>query len=132
MMIQINAIFQFIITWIINNKKTFRYKQCGKDNAINKANKYLIKLRETHPNKFTDDADDDKKFNLSIKQLQFIQHDNNVKLMNNIIKLMKYYKLEVEDVNNILEKHVHNEQLRLDKNEARRLKNIKKQIIIKN
>ena len=69
-----------------------------------------------------DDADDDKKFNLSIKQLQFIQHDNNVKLMNNIIKLMKYYKLQVEDVNNILEKHVHNEQIRLDKNEARRLK----------
>ena len=69
-----------------------------------------------------DDADDDKKFNLSIKQLQFIQHDNNVKLMNNIIKLMKYYKLQVEDINNILEKHVHNEQIRLDKNEARRLK----------
>ena len=37
-------------------QKAFKYKQCGKDNAINKANKYLIKLRETHPNKFTDDA----------------------------------------------------------------------------
>ena len=36
------------------------------------------------------------------------------------------YKLDVEDVNNILEKHVHNEQLRLDNNEARRLTKIKK------
>ena len=32
------------------------------------------------------DTDDDKKFNLSLKQLQFIQQDNNVKFMNNIIK----------------------------------------------
>ena len=38
------------------HQTSFKYKQCGKDNAINKANKYLIKLRETHPNKFTDDA----------------------------------------------------------------------------
>ena len=45
------------------------------------------------------DTDDDKKFNLSLKQLQFIQQDNNVKFMNNIIKSMKQYKLEVEDIN---------------------------------
>ena len=68
------------------------------------------------------DTDDDKTFNLSIKQVKFIQQDNNVKFMNNIIKLMKHYKLQVEDINNILEKHAHNEQIRLDKNEARRLK----------
>ena len=68
------------------------------------------------------DTDDDKKFNLSLKQLQFIQQDNNVKFMNNIIKSMKQYKLEVEDINNILEKYVHNEQNRIDRNEARRLK----------
>ena len=68
------------------------------------------------------DTDDDKTFNLSIKQLKFIQQDNNVKFMNNIIKLMKHYKLQVEDINNILEKHLHNEQNRMDRNEARRLK----------
>ena len=43
---------------------------------------------------------------MSIKQLSFIQNDNNVKFMNNIMKLMKWYKLEVEDVNNIVEKHI--------------------------
>ena len=68
------------------------------------------------------DTDEEKTFNLSIKQLAFIQQDNNVKFMNNIMKLMKQYKLQVEDINNILEKHVHNERVRLDKNEARRLK----------
>ena len=68
------------------------------------------------------DTDEEKTFNLSIKQLAFIQQDNNVKFMNNIVKLMKQYKLQVEDINNILEKHVHNERVRLDKNEARRLK----------
>ena len=55
------------------------------------------------------DTDDEKRFNLSIKQLSFIQNDNNIKFMNNIMKLMKQYKLEVEDVNNIIEKHVQSE-----------------------
>ena len=67
-------------------------------------------------------SEDEKKFSLSIKQLQFIQNDNNVKYMNNIIKLMKQYKLEVEDVNNIIEKHIQNELKKQEKNEARRLK----------
>ena len=68
------------------------------------------------------DTDEEKTFNLSIKQLAFIQQDNNVKFMNNIMKLMKQYKLQVDGINNILEKHVHNERVRLDKNEAIRLK----------
>ena len=67
------------------------------------------------------DTDDEKRFNLSIKQLSFIQNDNNIKFMNNIMKLMKQYKLEVEDVNNIIEKHVQTEEKRLQRNETRRL-----------
>ena len=35
------------------------------------------------------DTDDEKKFNLSIKQLAFIQNDNNMKFMNNIMKTIK-------------------------------------------
>ena len=35
---------------------SFRYKRCGMDKAMDKANEYLIKLHETHTNKFTDDA----------------------------------------------------------------------------
>ena len=41
--------------------------------------------------------DNEKKFNLSIKQLTFIQNDNNIKIMNNIIKLMKTHSLNIED-----------------------------------
>ena len=68
------------------------------------------------------DTDDEKKFNLSVKQLQFIQNDDNVKFVNNIIKIMKKYKLEVEDINNIIERHIINEVNKQDRNEARRLK----------
>ena len=67
------------------------------------------------------DTDDEKKFNLSIKQLQFIQNDDNVKFINNIMKIMKKYKLEVEDINNIIQRHIINEE-KQDRNEARRLK----------
>ena len=35
------------------------------------------------------DSENEKKFNLSIKQLNFIQNDDHIKCMNNIIKLMK-------------------------------------------
>ena len=68
------------------------------------------------------DTDEEKTFNLSIKQLTFIQQDNNVKFMNNIMKLMKQHKLQIDDIYNILEKHAHNERVRLEKNENRRLK----------
>ena len=68
------------------------------------------------------DSENEKKFNLSIKQLNFIQNDNNIKFMNNIIKLMKQYKLEVEDINNIIDKYIQNELKKQERNEARRLK----------
>ena len=68
------------------------------------------------------DTDDEKKFNLSIKQLQFIQNDDNIKYMNNIIKLTKQYKLEVEDINNIIDKYIQNEFKKQERNEARKLK----------
>ena len=66
--------------------------------------------------------ENEKKFNLSIKQLQFIQNDDNIKYMNNIIKLMKQYKLEVEDINNIIDKYIQNELKKQERNEARKLK----------
>ena len=68
------------------------------------------------------DNENEKKFNLSIKQLQFIQNDDNIKYMNNIIKLMKQYKLEVEDINNIIDKYIQNELKKQERNEARKLK----------
>ena len=67
------------------------------------------------------DSDYDRKFNLSIKQLQFIQNDGNIKHMDYIIKLMKKYKLELEDVINIVEKHIQTEMKKQERNEARRL-----------
>ena len=68
------------------------------------------------------DTDDAKKFNLSVKQLQFIQNDSNIKFVNGILKTMKKYKLEIEDINNILDKHIENEAKKQERNEARRLK----------
>ena len=68
------------------------------------------------------DSENEKRFNLSIKQLNFIQNDNNIKFMNNIIKLTKQYKLEVEDINNIIDKYIQNELKKQERNEARRLK----------
>ena len=68
------------------------------------------------------DSENEKKFNLSIKQLNFIQNDNNIKFMNSIIKLMKQYKLEVEDINNIIDKYIQNELKKQERNEARKLK----------
>ena len=68
------------------------------------------------------DSENEKKFNLSIKQLNFIQNDNNIKFMNNIIKLTKQYKLEVEDINNIIDKYIQNELKKQERNEARKLK----------
>ena len=35
--------------------KQFRYKKCGLDEAMNRANGYIQELRETHKKKFTDD-----------------------------------------------------------------------------
>ena len=49
------------------------------------------------------DTENEKKFNLSIKQLNFIQNDDNIKYMDNIIKIMKKHKLETQDTNNIVE-----------------------------
>lgn len=71
----------------------------------------------TEPN-----TDDETRFNLSIKQLQFIQNESNIKFINNIMKSMKKYKLEIGDVNNIIEQHIQNEQKRMERNETRRLK----------
>ena len=68
------------------------------------------------------DSENEKKFNLSIKQLNFIQNDDNIKYMNNIIKLTKQYKLEVEDINNIIDKYIQNEFKKQERNEARKLK----------
>ena len=68
------------------------------------------------------DTDDEKRFNLSIKQLNFIQKDNNVKFMTNIMKSMNKYKLEMNDINDIIEKHIQNEQKRIERNETRRIK----------
>ena len=68
------------------------------------------------------DSENEKKFNLSIKQLNFIQNDDNITYMNNIIKIMKKHKLETQDINNIVEKHIQNEFKKQEKNEARRLK----------
>ena len=68
------------------------------------------------------DTENEKKFNLSIKQLNFIQNDDNIKYMNSIIKLIKTYKLEIQDVNNIVEKHIQNELKKQERNEARKLK----------
>ena len=68
------------------------------------------------------DTENEKKFNLSIKQLNFIQNDDNIKYMNDIIKLMKKYKLEVEDINNIIDKYIQNELKKQERNEARKLK----------
>ena len=68
------------------------------------------------------DSENEKKFNLSIKQLNFIQNDDNIKHMNSIIKLMKQYKLEVEDFNNIIDKYIQNELKKQERNEARKLK----------
>ena len=67
------------------------------------------------------DTDDDKRFNLSIKQLNFIQKDDNVKLMTNIMKSMKKYKLEMNDINDVIEKHIQNEQKRIERTETRRI-----------
>ena len=63
-----------------------------------------------------------EKFNLSIKQLQFIQNDNNLKFINEIMKTMKRYKFEIEDINNLLNKHIQNELKKQERNEARKLK----------
>ena len=68
------------------------------------------------------ESENEKKFNLSIKQLNFIQNDDNIKYMNNMIKIMKKYKLETQDVNNIVEKHIQNELKKQERNEARKLK----------
>ena len=68
------------------------------------------------------DTENEKKFNLSIKQLNFIQNDDNIKYMNSIIKLIKTYKLEIQDVNNIVEKHIQNELKKQERNEARKVK----------
>ena len=66
------------------------------------------------------EPDDDTKFNLSLKQLQFIQNDNNIKIMSSIMKTMKKYKFEIEDINNILDKHIQSETKRIERNEARK------------
>lgn len=71
----------------------------------------------TEPN-----TDDETRFNLSIKQLQFIQNESNIKFINNIMKSTKKYKLEIGDINNIIEQHIQNEQKRMERNETRRLK----------
>ena len=42
------------------------------------------------------EPDDDTKFNLSLKQLQFIQNDNNMKFMSSIMKTMKNTNLKLK------------------------------------
>jgi hypothetical protein len=76
----------------------------------------------------TEPDTDGKKFNLSIKQLQFIQNDSNLKFVNEIMKTMKKYKFEIEDVNMIIEKHNFNEEKKQERNEARRFKKQQEQI----
>ena len=42
------------------------------------------------------EPDDDTKFSLSLKQLQFIQNDNNMKFMSSIMKTMKNTNLKLK------------------------------------
>ena len=47
---------EIVIYYNINKKqqkKTFRYAQCGTENAMKKANEYIDKLRDEHINIFS-------------------------------------------------------------------------------
>ena len=57
----------------------------------------------TEPN-----TDNDNSFNLNLKQINFIRNDNNIEFMNNLMKIMKTYKLEVDDFKKIIEDYQHN------------------------
>ena len=71
----------------------------------------------TEPN-----TDNDNSFNLNLKQINFIRNDNNIEFMNNLMKIMKTYKLEVDDVKNIIEDYQKNEIQKQERNELRKLK----------
>ena len=58
----------------------------------------------TEPN-----TDNDNSFSLNLKQINFIRNDNKIEFMNNIMKIMKTYKLEVDDFKNIFEDYQNDE-----------------------
>lgn len=68
------------------------------------------------------ETNDEKKFDLNLKQLNFIRDDNNITFMKNIMKVMKTYNLEVHDINTIIEDYHKNEIKKQERNEARRIK----------
>ena len=43
-----------------------------------------------------------------------------MKTTSNVLKTMKNYKLEIEDINIILDKHIQSETKRIERNEARK------------
>ena len=71
----------------------------------------------TEPN-----TDNDNSFNLNLKQINFIRNDNNIEFMNNLMKIMKTYKLEVDDFKKIIEDYQNNEIKKQERNELRKLK----------
>ena len=58
----------------------------------------------TEPN-----TDNDKSFHLNLKQINLIRNGNNIEFMNNLMKVMKTYKLEVDDFKKIIEDYQKNE-----------------------
>ena len=68
----------------------------------------------TEPN-----IDNGGSFNLNLKQINFIRNDNNIEFMNNIMKIMKIYKLEVDDFKKIIEDYQKNEIKKQERNELR-------------
>ena len=71
----------------------------------------------TEPN-----IDNGGSFNLNLKQINFIRNDNNIEFMNNIMKIMKIYKLEVDDFKKIIEDYQKNEIKKQERNELRKSK----------
>ena len=66
-------------------------------------------------------TDDDTTFSFSLKPLQFIYNVNYMKIMINNMKTMTMYKLEVDDINDILDKHFQSETRRTERNETRKI-----------
>lgn len=68
------------------------------------------------------ETDNDDNHNLTLKQINFIKNDNCVNFMINIMKIMKRHKLDIDDINTIIDDYKINENKKQAKNEARRLK----------
>ena len=76
------------------------------------------------------DTDNANAFNLNLKQINFIRNDNNIHVINNVMKLMKTYNLQTDDLKKSIEDYQKNEIKKQERNELRRLKrNDQKNII---